>query len=211
MKQIKLAVSNRTTTGKEAARKMRAAGQVPAVIYGAGKPGESLVVESADLQKVLRQVSGSVAFLKLENDDGKPKDALLQEVQADYLGRKILHVDFYEVSDDQELTLDIPLNFIGTPKGLDEGGQLSTAYYSVTLKGTIKDIPDDLDIDISDLGLDEALHIADLVTPERVEAVFEENFPLVSVALPKVSEELEEEEGEEGEGEAAEASEESGD
>ena len=214
MKQIKLAVSHRNTTGKEAARKMRVAGQVPAVIYGAGKPGESLTVELANLQKVLRQVSGSVAFLELEADSGKRKDALLQEVQTDYLGRKILHVDFYEVSDTQELTLDIPLNFIGTPKGVDEGGLVNTAYYAVTLKGTIKDIPDELEVDISELGLDEALYIADLNTPEKVEAVFEENYPLVSVALPKITEEEleegeEDEEGEGGEDEAAEASEES--
>ena len=206
MKQIKLAVTSRNTTGKEAARKMRAAGQVPAVIYGAGKPGETLVVELADLQKVLRQVSGSMAFLELDTGSGKPKDAILQEVQTDYLGRKIVHVDFYEVSETQELTLDVPLNYIGQPKGLDEGGITTTSYYSITVKGNIKDIPDSLDVDISGLALDEALYIEELETPKGVQVLFDENYPLVSVSLPKAPEEPEDEEGEEGEeGEAEEA------
>jgi large subunit ribosomal protein L25 len=157
MEQISLAVSKRETTGKGAARKMRADGMIPAVIYGAGKSARNLAVSVGDLQKVLRQISGSVAFLALKVGNEKPLNALLQEVQTDYLGRRVLHVDFYEMDEKQELTVTVQINFNGTPKGIDEGGEFNALSYELTLKGKIADIPDTVEIDVSDLALNDAI------------------------------------------------------
>jgi large subunit ribosomal protein L25 len=200
MEQISLAVSKRETTGKGAARKMRADGLIPAVVYGAGKSARNLAVADGDLQKVLRQISGSVAFLALKVGEEKPLNALLQELQTDYLGRKVLHVDFYEMDEKQELSVTAQLNFSGTPVGIDQGGEFNALIYEVTLKGKIADIPDSVDIDVSSLELNDAIMLSQVELPEGVTAVFEDDYPVANVALPKrIEEPEEEEEGEEGE------------
>jgi large subunit ribosomal protein L25 len=130
----------------------------------------------------------------------------LQEVQTDYLGRRVLHVDFYEMDEKQELTVTVQINFNGTPKGIDEGGEFNALSYELTLKGKIADIPDTVEIDVSDLALNDAIMLSQVALPDGVEALFEDDYPVANVALPKLIELPEdEEEGEEGEeGEEAE-------
>ncbi len=184
MEQIPLTASARDGKGKGAARKLRDQGRVPAVIYSAGHQAEGLSVAVKDLEKVLRQVTGDTAFLSLSIDDGQPRMAVLRELQSDYMGRKVLHVDFQEVKADQQLTLEIPLEFVGEPKGLNLGGVLTAAAHSIRVTGLVKDIPDSLSVDVSGLGLGEGIHLADLKLPAGVTAVFEENDLVVQCAEP---------------------------
>lgn len=207
MQQIALSASRREATGKGAARQMRAGGSVPAIIYSSGKEAEKLSVPVKSLEKVIRDAAGANAFLALSVDDGEPRIALMKDVQTDHLGRKLIHVDFYEVTADQTLTLDIPLNYVGEAPGINQGGIVSVIHHTVTLAGTMKTLPEQLDIDISGLELDQSLNLEQLEIPEGVELITPMDTVLVTCALPKLveEEEPEEEEGEEGEGEEGEA------
>ncbi len=208
MQQIPLAASRRQQTGKGYARKMRAQDMIPAVIYSGGQPAEMLAVARNQLEKVLRQAGASTAFLALSVDDAEPRTALLKELQTDHLGRKLLHVDFYEVRPDQELSIEVPLSFEGEAKGAESGGMISIATHKITLKGRAADLPDSVVVDLSDLEVGESIHLRELPLPEGVQALGDDDLAIVSCYMPAVVEEEEPEEGEEAEGEAAAAAEE---
>ncbi len=184
MEQIPLAATLREGTGKGLARKLRAAGQVPAVIYGSGSPATSLSVSAADLIKLQRQISGDTAFLALSIEDQPPRLALLQELQHDHMGRKALHLDFLELKPEQKVTLEIPLEFKGQPQGVTVGGELKISAHRVHLRGRVDLIPSVLAVDISGLGTGQTMHVADAPLPEGVEMVYAENFTLASVSAP---------------------------
>ena len=200
MKQIPLNATVRSETGKGPNRRLRAEGQIPAVVYGAGNEPKSLSVPTNELEKVLRHVSGGTAFLALAVNGAEPITALMKDIQTDYLGRDLVHVDFYEVRADQELTLDVSLEFVGTAKGTDQGGVVNVANYSITVKGLIKDIPDFLEVDVADLDLDEAIHARELTLPAGVALESDADMMLASCSVPMAAEEgeAEDEEGEEG-------------
>lgn len=210
MKQIPLAASRRETTGKGPARQMRRDGVVPAVIYGAGNDPVKLAVETREMEKMLRQVTGESAFLALSINGEDARPALLYDMQMDYLGKKIVHADFYEIKAGQEITVDVPVELYGKAKGLDDGGLINQSLYSVTLKGRIKDVPDALEIDVSDLDIGDNIQTDQIELPEGVQLALEEAVMIVSCSKQAVvleEEELEEgEEGEEG-GEGAEGEE----
>ena len=207
MQQIPLSVTRRQGAGKSLARKLRAAGSVPAVIYGAGREAESLSIALGDLEKLLRQVSGQTAFLSLLIDDETPRMAVIRDIQTDYLGQKPVHVDFYEVKADQELTLDVSIEFIGTPKGSEEGGLLDVQNHTVSVQGTVTSIPESLQLDVSELDIGDTIHASELELPEDVSLAIDSGVVIASCYIPAVTveEEPEEEleEGEEAEGEEA--------
>jgi large subunit ribosomal protein L25 len=197
MQQIPLNATRREGLGKGVSRQLRAAGQVPAVIYSAGQPAQTLAVAAADLEKVLRQVTGDLAFLALTVDQDAPRMALLKELTHDNLGRRVMHVDFYEVRPDQKMTLEVPLEFTGEAKGINVGGVLNVAVHTVTLRGLLQDLPGSLSVDVGGLDLGMAIHVADLPLPAGVEAIFEDNSLIVACAAPAKAEAAAPAEGEE--------------
>ena len=204
MQQIPLTASLRQEAGKGFARRLRSQGQVPAVIYGKAGGNTRLSVQAFDLLKVLSQSSGSSALLSLsiggEND---PRLAVLQELQTDSLGKKIQHVDFLEVRPDQELTVDVTLEYEGEARGAAEGGIVSISLYTVPVRGKVADIPDSVSVDISALMIGDSIHVSQLQVPSTVSVEAEDDTLLVSCLRPAL--ELEPEEtGEEGEEAAAE-------
>jgi large subunit ribosomal protein L25 len=187
MQQIPLTAARREDTGKGVARKLRVQGQIPAVIYGAGQIPLSLSVALTDLEKVLRQVSGSTAFLSLDISGDKKRTAVLQHLQKDYLGRRIMHVDFYEVRADQELTMEVSLHFTGDAKGVtQESGILSIDAHVIEVKGRVTDIPDSLTVDVSGLAIGDFIYARDLPLPEGVK-VADKNV-LVAACIPPQAE-----------------------
>jgi|Deesub1362A_J573_1020465.scaffolds.fasta_scaffold03701_6 large subunit ribosomal protein L25 len=204
MRQLALAVSRREGTGKSAARKLRQRGFVPAVIYGTRPQAEHLAVAVNDLQKVLAQVSGSVAFLSLQVEgEDAPRMAMLQEVQLDQIGRRYLHVDFLEIHPEKELTVEVPLELVGEAAGVKAGGMLNQLAYTLIVRGLVADIPDTIAVDVSGLEVGDTLTASQVPLPEKVAAAWEEDFP-VATCLKPMAAEVAEEEGEEAEGEAGE-------
>ena len=187
MEQIPLSAKLREGTGKSVTRKLRDAGQIPAVLYGAGNQPQNLCVDQADLDKVLRKAGGDNAFLALSVGQDPARMAVLHEMQHDYLGKKVVHLDLMEVKAGQSLVMDVPLEFVGEAPGVSLGGVVNIAHHSVRLEGQIADLPEQVRVDISGLGLDQAIHLADLQLPAGVTAVFDDNDAVVTCAEPSAA------------------------
>jgi len=208
MERLELEVNLREANGKSGARKLRAAGAVPAVVYGGGKNSLALSVDERALGAVLRR--GTNQIIDLVGGDGfSGRLVLLKDYQRDPLSRRVLHCDFYEVDTKQKIDVQVPVLVIGKSRGVEQqGGVLDVVQREVEVKCLPLSIPDSLTIDVSELEIGDARHISDLVLPEGVELMTDPGQTLVHVAAPRIEEEpAEEEEAAEGvaaEGEAAE-------
>lgn len=201
MEQIALTATPRQGSGKGAARKLRAQGLVPAVLYGADREATSLSVKLRELEKVLRQVQGRTAFLSLEMGESEPAMAVVREIQRDALGKKYLHLDFYEVRRDQVLQMDVPLEFVGEALGLEQGGVMEIQTRYLTVEGTVLTIPENITVDLSHLDVGDSIHVEQIELPEGLGLITDPTVAVASCVIPTVVEEPEAEEAEEGEAE----------
>jgi large subunit ribosomal protein L25 len=213
MEQITLSARIRTEKGKGAARKIRRDKQIPAIFYGPGQEPVMLAVEESDLQGILRQSAGENAILglQIESDKGsETRTVMLKEVQTDPIQDRVFHADFYEISMDKELTIDIPIHLVNTPVGVAEGGILQQVKREVSVSGLPGKLVDFLEADVSGLAIGESLHLSAIEIPEGITFNEEGTLTIAVVAAPTVVEEPEEEveeeealeEGAEAEGEA---------
>lgn len=209
MEQIPLTATRRESTGKGPAKQMRVKGKVPAVFYAGGKDAAKLTIEQAELERLLRGTTGGNAFLSLTIEGDSPRMAVIKDLQYDYLGKNVLHADFYEVRADQELTLEVSIELVGEPKGMTAGALLSQSAYTASVTGLIADIPDSIELDISAMEMGDALHAESLPLPQGVKLHGDDNYMVVSLTEAILAAEEEEaEEGEEGEDEGEEGGEE---
>lgn len=186
----------RTTTGKAEARRMRNNGQVPGIIYGAGKEPEMISLPHDAILHALEHEAFYSHILKITLDNGQKEDVVLKDVQRHVFKPKIEHVDFFRVKATEKLTMHIPLHYLGeeeAPGIADAGGVLSKLMTDIEVRCLPKDLPEFIEVDISKLEMDQALHISDIKLPQGVEllhAVDEaHDHPIVSVHQPKVSKE----------------------
>jgi large subunit ribosomal protein L25 len=209
MEQITLSARIRTEKGKGAARKIRRDNQIPAIFYGPGQEPVMLAVEESDLKGILRQSSGENAILglQIESDKGsETRTVMLKEVQTDPIQDSVYHADFYEISMDKELTIDIPIQLVGTPVGVTDGGILQQVKREVSVSGLPGKLVDVLEADVSEMAIGDSLHLSVIEIPEGITFNEEETETIAVVAAPTVVEEPEEEvEEEEGLEEGAEA------
>jgi large subunit ribosomal protein L25 len=187
--------------GKGYARRLRRDGKIPAVFYGKGLQARGLIIDSREMKKLLFTDGGSHGLFQLQIEgETDPKVVLFKEYQIDPMKRSIIHADFYQVDITQRLELDVPLNLVGEPVGVEKGGLLQQIRHEVTIKALPTNIPDSFEVDVTNLDLGESLHVEELKAPEGVEVVFDVNFTLATVIAPKgaAAEEEEEEEAVEG-------------
>ena len=212
MAQFTLSARVRDKKGKGVARKIRASEQVPAVFYGPGVEPRMLVLDYPELQKLLKTTTGENVILDLEiESDGKSdtKKVMLKELQMDPLKDIYLHVDFYEISMDKEITIDIPIRLVNIPAGVEEGGILQHVVREMTISGLPDKLLEDIEVDVSLLNIGDSIHIGDMSLPEGITALQDEGLTVAVVVAPTVvveeepEEEEEEIEGEEAEGEEA--------
>ena len=202
MEQIALSATPRQGSGKGAARKLRAQGLVPAVLYGPAREAISLSVKLRELEKVLRQVQGRTAFLSLEMGEAEPAMAVVREIQRDALGKRYLHLDFYEVRRDQVLQMEVPLEFVGEAAGLEQGGVVEIQTRTVMVEGTVLTIPENITVDLSALQVGDSIHVEQIELPEGLGLITDPSVAVASCVVPMVVEETGAEGEEEGEGEA---------
>lgn len=214
----KLTAEARSDTGKGASRKMRREGRIPAVLYGKGQEGVPLSLGNKDVFQLLAHPGAMTNILKLEiNESGKSqqKNVLVKKIQKHPFRDQVLHMDLLEVAMDQEISVMVPIEVSGESKGVKEGGILELKRRDLEVICLPGRIPNTLVIDITPLGIGDAVHVEDIVPPEGVKISFESNFTVLSVVTPAVEaapEEAAEEgvEGEEREEEAAGKEEEEG-
>ena len=211
MAQPILAARERQETGKGAARRLRQQDQIPAVFYGPGLEPMKLAVAYKDLERIVTGVSGENAIIALEVEShGKTqtKSVMLKELQSDPVHERYLHADFYEISMDKEITVDVAIRLQGTPIGVTNGGILENVRREVSVSCLPDKLTNSIDVDISGMDIGDALHIEDIQFPEGMRSLEEGNLTIAVIAAPSVEkEEVEEEIEEVGEGVAAESEE----
>ena len=195
MADSKLKTENRTDLGKAAARRLRRTGKVPAVIYGDGQETTSLLLDAHDFERMLKE-HHTIVELEL---DGKLTRTIVRDIQRHPVTGNISHVDFFTVKTGQKLTLSVDVNYIGTAAGTITGGILQMVKNTVNILVVPKDIPDYIEIDVSELEVGDSIRIKDIIR-ENIEFLDDPEDVLCGVLAPKaVEEEVVEEEGEEGE------------
>ena len=200
-KQIALAAQVRASDGKGAARKLRRAGRVPAIAYGAGMEPTAVSVDALELSRVLNTGAGANAVIAL-GLGGDSQLVLAREIQRHPVRREILHVDFVAVQRDVKVEVDIPIEIEGEAPGAEEGGVLSQELYSVRVSVLPLEVPEQIVCDVSDLQIGDVRRLAELTLPAGVELIDDPERTIVSVVAP--TEALEPEEGAEAAEERAE-------
>lgn len=213
-----LAVEVRTDTGKGVARKLRAVGRIPAVLYGHGNASVSLSIQAKDLDTLLKTShAGLNTLIDLEGDSAvEGKVVLIKELQRHSVAGTLSHADFFEIDATAKIHVSVPIKLEGTPEGVKLGGVLEHMMREIDLLCLPNAIPDSLEIDVSGMNQNESLHVSDLTLPEGVETGVDEALPIVHVATKKIEEEVEvvaegDEAAKEGDADAAPAAEESKD
>ena len=165
---VSLAAMPRDKTGKGAARQARFAKQVPAVIYGHGRPTQSLMVDALSLEKALTGIEPAATLIEL-TVDGKKTRALIREIQRHPIRPDIIHVDFYEIHAHEKITLEVPVHLVGTADGVrNGGGVLDQVLREVKIEVLPEHIPDRVELDVTSLKIGDSLHVRDLSIPNAV-------------------------------------------
>jgi len=203
---IELKAKIRTTVGNGPARVMRRQGQIPAVLYGPGTGTILLAVAANDLEQVLKKgKSGQVVLnLVIQNGETSTRPAMIKELQTHPLSRNFLHVDFYEIAMDRKINVNIPIVATGKSIGVENGGILQIVRRELEVLCLPFEIPETIEIDVSDLDIGDSVHVSDIALEGDVEFLGDAHFTIVTVLTPRVEEEVVEEEELEEEEEAVE-------
>jgi large subunit ribosomal protein L25 len=207
MADQQLQAQPREDAGKGVARKLRAAGRVPAVLYGHGKDARSLSVDAKDLFHLLHGAAGGNVLIDLVVD-GKKTMAMAREIQRDHVRGRYLHVDFLEVRRDEKVTVEVPIHLVGESAGVKAGGVLEHHLWDLRIECLPQDLPDAIEADISALLLNDTVRVSDLTIPDAVTVLTPSDEGVASVVPPQAREVAEVPEGEVAAEEGAEAADE---
>ncbi len=202
MKALTINGTKRESVGKVSTKALRNADKVPCVIYG-GSDNIHFAAKEKDFTKLVYTPDVYTVVIKL--DSGESIRAILQDIQFHPVTDRILHMDFYQIFDDKEITLDIPVRTLGTPRGVRAGGTLLIMNRSLTVKALPDNMPDFFEIDISNMKIGDVLDIS-VIEQKDFEIVAENDAPICQVRTSRLAvadDDDEDEEGEEGESEDA--------
>ncbi|MBN2141489.1 MAG: 50S ribosomal protein L25 [Desulfovibrionaceae bacterium] len=188
---LTLKVLERAEKGKGPNRRLRGRGVVPGVYYNYKGDNIPVKVEELKLTKLYEKLGGSRVF-QLEIDQqgqAQAKPSLIWEMVFDPVDSRPLHVDFLGVDLDKEIKVHVPFEVSGKAKGLVEGGKLEVYRDSCEIICKPMDIPENITLDVSGLGVGDSIQIADVALPAGVKAVFEENYSVLGVIIPVEAEE----------------------
>jgi large subunit ribosomal protein L25 len=188
MAEIVVNAKSRDDRGKNAARRLRRQGLVPGIVYG-GKGGNiAVAVDPKALQKVLRSEAGRNTILKLDIAGAGATNAILKDLQVDPIKENLLHADFYRIAMDVAIRVTVPINIRGEARGVKvDGGILELITREIEVECLPGDIPERIDVDVSELGLNGALRVSDLPSNAKVKIL--ESADQVVVHVVSVKEE----------------------
>jgi large subunit ribosomal protein L25 len=188
MEQLQVRI--RQEQGSQRCKRLRQAGQVPAVLYGQKKPNVLLTVPAHDIEAVVRH---GARVIQLTGD--VEEEALIKEVQWDTWGRQIIHVDFARVSARDRVTVTVPLHLRGEAPGTREGGVVEQLLYELELECEVAEVPEELHVNINELGLNQAITVGDLPLPKSAKPLVEKDTVIVRCVVPAELPEAEEQVG----------------
>ncbi|MEZ4224900.1 MAG: 50S ribosomal protein L25 [Polyangiaceae bacterium] len=168
METVKIEATRREAQGKSVARRLRANGQIPAVAYGRGGPAQAVAVEPKDVLHVLGAERGRNSVIELTVDGKDKMTVLLTDYQYHPVSRELLHADFYRISLDEPVEVEVPLELTGKPKGVVMGGVLRQVFRRLPIRCLPKDIPAKIVHDVTELDMDDHVRTTDLQLGEGV-------------------------------------------
>ena len=210
--EINLIAEMRDDQGKGASRRLRRQGKVPAIIYGAGREPRSLMFDHNKVLQQLEDPSFYSSILNIKVGD-KSRAAIVKDIQRHPAKRRILHIDLQRIVEDEKIKMQIPIHYLGEEEAVGVklgGGTVSKLMTELEITCLPKDLPEFLEVDISELELDQMLNVSDIKLPEGTEItelLIEQNPAIVSIQeIKEIIEEDIEDEDTEGESEADDAS-----
>lgn len=180
MKTFEIKGQKRSDVGKKSAKELRAQALVPCVMYG-GKENVHFSVVEKDFKHLIYSPHVYVVNLDV---DGVKSQALMQTIQFHPVTDAIEHVDFLEISADKKVTVELPIQLLGSSEGVKQGGKLMLKLRKLRVKGLIKDFPDTLDVDITELQLGKSIKVGDL-TYKGLELLDAKNAVVATVRLTR--------------------------
>ncbi|MBN1662689.1 MAG: 50S ribosomal protein L25/general stress protein Ctc [Deltaproteobacteria bacterium] len=179
----------RETSGKGPARRLRQKGLIPAVFYGPKAESIPITIQSSDFLKIIRDGEEN-KFIKLiiDNKGQKlEKLSMIKEFQIEPIDRKMLHADFYEISMDHKLTMDVPVHFKGQPVGVEDGGELMHLRREIRISCLPGDLPEFIEVDVSQLKIGDSIKIQDISFGEHITVMDHTDTAIASVAATRVT------------------------
>jgi large subunit ribosomal protein L25 len=182
MKSFEIKAAVRNSLGKKDSKKTRDAGNVPCILYG-GKSNINFTVDEKEVSHVI--FTPNVYLVNL-NIDGKTYSAKIHDIQFHPVTDRVNHIDFYEVLEDKKITIDLPVKIQGNSIGVREGGKLIQDRRKVKVRALVKDMPDEIVLDITDLNIGKAIRVGDL-SFKNIEFLDLKTSPVVSVKVTRAS------------------------
>jgi large subunit ribosomal protein L25 len=202
MAEVTLKAIRRDDTGKGSARRARAAGRVPAIVYGLGMDPVAISVDRREFVTALHTDAGMNVLLNIEVD-GQSTTALTRELQQDPVRGSLLHADFVKIDLKQEVEVEVPVHLVGESPGAKEGGVLEHPLFTIHVRCLPTNVPESIDADISGLEIGDALRVSELAAGADFQILNDPDTVVASVAAPITEEQLEAMVAEAGVGEEA--------
>lgn len=189
MEQVLIKADKRVSTGKGLARKIRGAGKIPAVLYGSNVEPVSITISSKDWDVITRHMKRNVILdMEIHGGDAvENRPVMVKEVQRDGLGRRIMHIDFYQVSMEKMVEVEVPIHLKGKAKGEVLGGIVDVHLRSMKVECLPTQIPEEIVIDMTELDIGDSVHVKDISLP-GVKLVEHGDIAILSVIPPAVEE-----------------------
>jgi large subunit ribosomal protein L25 len=183
-KEFTIKAARREGRGKNDARRLRASGRVPLTIYGGGGESVSASASLAELAAILRTESGHNTIFTLDVDGEGGHDVMFLDRQIDPVRGRLVHADLRRLVRGQKIEVAVPLHLTGEPIGVTEGGGvLEQMVREIQIRVSPRDIPDSIDLDVSNLGVHDVLHVSDLQVADNIEILNEPETVLATVGI----------------------------
>jgi large subunit ribosomal protein L25 len=187
MKSLKLSAFPRTSLRRKGSKAVRASGRIPANIYGKTAAPQNLEVESIAFKDLVHTAHSEIILVDLSvaGDARAERLVLIQDVQHHPLTGSVLHVDFHEVQPTEKVTIKVPVEAVGEPVGVKSGGgTLEHVLLKLRIRALPKDLPEQINVDVSGLEVGKSIHIGDIQAPEGVEILGDKHITVLAVAAP---------------------------
>lgn len=191
MEVFDLKITQRNTFGKSPARALRRKGLIPGVLYGPKRDSVPLTISPLDLDKIYKDSGTERVVLNLKIDNGGTQDVtvVVKEMQVVPVTGQYLHIDFYEISLDEEIVVNVPVEVTGRSKGVERGGFLQVVRHQLEISCVPTDMPDKIEVDVTNLDIGDSIHIGDLDLGDKVKVLADTVLTVVTVVPPTVEEE----------------------
>jgi large subunit ribosomal protein L25 len=185
MATAQLNATPRTGSGKGPARSLRAAGQIPGVVYGHARDPQPLTLDTREFEKLLSHIAAESTVIELSLD-GQTTKTLIREIQRHPFKRQILHVDFQELVAGEKVQVNIPIVLMGVPEGVRaSGGVMDQTLRELSIRVDPSAIPDHIEVDVTGVQIGHSIHVSELTLPEGVEVLNDPEAPVCVVAAPR--------------------------